>query len=80
MGQTYLRHITGRSQTRSAAVPTLSLIRPSMEQFRHSLYYSGVNDWNALSLELKQSLSLQSFKTNLKRQMMAIYDPVTVSN
>lgn len=61
-------------QTRSADVPSLSLARPISEQFWRSLYYQGVVDWNNLSLDLKNSPSLESFKIKLKRQIILSYD------
>lgn len=66
--------------TRSTVIPTLTLSRPSTEQYRRSLFYNGVKDWNNIPLELKQSLSLQTFKIKLKRQIMSTYDPILEPN
>ena len=58
---------------RSCEKDQLQLPKPQTEIFRKSFSYCGVKIWNSLPLNLKQSTSVASFKSNFKLHLMNTY-------
>ena len=56
--------------TRSSSNNALYLPKPNFESFKNSFQYAGASLWNQLPPDLKNSTSLELFKTRYKKQIL----------
>ena len=63
---------THNYNTRSAS--QLKLIRPNLNINKYSIKYSGSKLWNSLDSELKNSKTINSFKSNYKKTLISKYN------
>ena len=56
--------------TRSSSNNALYLTKPNFESFKNSFQYAGASLWNQLPPDLKNSTSLELFKTRYKKQIL----------
>ena len=62
----YVNTIHGRLSSNNA----LCLPKPNFECFKNSFQYAGASLWNQLPPDLKNSASLELFKTRYKKQIL----------